>query len=934
MSAVPDNYDKLQRRRAEYKEAAPGAAVKVQAEVRRAQAKARTARMKREQLEQSAAELQAAVVIQARERGNAERRQLEQQKLVSSQSKSAVLIQSKWRSVAVRRSLVALQATLRAASFKRRKQVLENDHEDERRRRAELEVRLSVLEEEATKEKIAAAEHHRRSQLNKVKREDERNKKKIAFETEKQREALRARVASTVGAREARLAEESEMKEQHAKIAERFMAQEEAAQRRELDKRLKASLVVDVEHEAAAHEEYAIANQRREDRESLAYLCAELCGSMDVLTGAGVGEMFRALDPESYRPEELPKILTKMGAKVMAPGKGGTPQRRRRPTAEDLEGLARQSTDGSNLVVTLDRLYKWWDRGGSREIGELLGVPTGDRLSALAVLEYVRKFRANERVQLASTHCQRLWRGKRARLTTGPKLEQRRSELRAQLEAAEQEAAAQREKEEREELQKRQSAALTLQTSMRVFLAKRKVKRVRQKLLLSRKQAQRKSESKRQAQRRLVGRSDYEKRVDASSVREVPRRTSAADVFNIDEQGQAVESIWPKNWLRCLDEQTKRLYWYNHRSHESRWDAPPELAGLKPKSKHTRVAHEDDSWTARQNYKARTASVTAGMYGSRQPRFARARIIRQLRRTARPQSSLPARRTGSADARKLGSEAGVVDRRSAATSARPQQDNYGNQLSERSHRPASARPARETRSQRPQSPFSMRPASAGRVGRPQSAPDPTSVQSAENPHAIRRRAHINQLCQPKAIQNVLRLGGAEQFVARPPSMPRLKVIEPSMPAAAFTQHRNSTGPRQRPQSASAVVARRSVSRHRPRSATTGRGAGQGPLGRSVCKSSLVVPSSSGCVIHCTNITNLLHLRVFHFCEAPSAPAPAVKAAATHTGGTSVTAMEESSLRLEQRASEAAACEDYALAERLQARANAIRLHPGQSPQAR
>jgi hypothetical protein len=850
---VPDNYDALQRNRAKYKLAAPGAAVKVQAAVRRMQAKARAARVEREQLEQRATELEAAITIQARGRGNFERRRLERETLFVAQSNSAVAIQSKWRSVAVRRSLVATQSALRAASFKRRKKVLENDQEDERRRRALTEANLAALEEEAAKEKVAAAEHHRRSQLNKVKREDERNKKKLAFESEKQREALRARAASTVGAREARLAEESAMKEQHARIAEHAMAQQEAAQRRELEKRLKASIVVNVEHETAAQEEYAIANQRREDRESLAYLCAELGGSMDAVTGAGVGELFRALDPETYSPEKLPKILTKIGAKVMAPGKGGTPQRRRRPSAEDLEGLATQSSDGANLGVTLDRLFRWWDRGGSREIAELLGVSTGDRLSALAVLEYVRKFRANEREHLAVTHCQRLWRGKRARLAIAPQLEQRRMELHAQREAAETLAAAQREKEAREELQRKQAAALTVQTSMRVFLAVRKVKRMRQRAFMSRKQAQRRSESKRQSQRRLVGRSDYEKRIDAASVRVVPRRTSAADVFNIDAQGQVVESIWPKNWLRCSDEQTQRSYWYNHRTHESRWDAPPELAGLKPKTNHTKFAHEDDSWTERQNYKARTASVTAGMYGSRQPRFERARIIRRLK-TTRPHCVLPARRVGSADARNLGSEAGVVDRRSAATSARPRQDSLEDQPLERRHRrPVSARPAREALSLRPHSASGARPASTGRSGRPQSAPHPTSGQPAENLHATRRRAHMNQLCQPKAIQNVLRLGkeGAE-FEARPPSVPKCKGCEPSM-RVAFSQHCTSTEPHQRPQSARAVMYVRprllSASRQRPRSATAGRSAGQGPLGRSFRKlSSVVLYLAPRCII--------------------------------------------------------------------------------------
>ena len=37
------------------------------------------------------------------------------------------------------------------------------------------------------------------------------------------------------------------------------------------------------------------------------------------MTGAGIAELFRVLDPEGHTPEKLQAILVQMGAKAMAP---------------------------------------------------------------------------------------------------------------------------------------------------------------------------------------------------------------------------------------------------------------------------------------------------------------------------------------------------------------------------------------------------------------------------------------------------------------------------------------------------------------------------------------------------------------------------------------------------------------------------------------
>jgi hypothetical protein len=177
---------------------------------------------------------------------------------------------------------------------------------------------------------------------------------------------------------------------------------------------------------------------------------------------------------------------------------------------------------------------------------------------------------------------------------------------------------------------------------------------------------------------------------------------------------------------------------------------------------------------------------------------------------------------------------------------------------------------------------------------------------------------MNQLCLPKQIANVLLLQAEAPpqlkaaYEMRPPSVSSEIVMpcQPVMPAE----------PPARPQSArpaaSATAFQRPIAAIRPSSArpvATGRqrvavppsglnprgrvvASGQGPLGRTFRPSS----------------------------------APVVRTVPLTDEGE----REAIGLRLEQRMMEAAACEDYVRAEKLQARADAMRRHPGQSPQAR
>eukprot|EP01046_Picozoa_sp_COSAG06_P056169 COSAG06_NODE_10543_length_1662_cov_1.711452_2_plen_336_part_00 len=256
--SVPSNYEALQQRRQEYREKAPWAAVLVQTAVRRLQAKARVARLQREREDSLAAEQEASVVIQARERGNAERKRLAAAAEQAEQEHAATAIQSAVRNKALRRSLVATQAALKAASFKRRKTVLENDQKDARRRRSITEANLVELEAQAAAAAEAAEAHQRRARINKIKRQDERNAKRLALEAEAQRQQLRDRAANVVGSREARIAADAEEKQQDAQMADSAFATQEQHQMRLLNQRLKESLVVNLEHEVAAQEDYAV----------------------------------------------------------------------------------------------------------------------------------------------------------------------------------------------------------------------------------------------------------------------------------------------------------------------------------------------------------------------------------------------------------------------------------------------------------------------------------------------------------------------------------------------------------------------------------------------------------------------------------------------------------------------------------------------------
>jgi hypothetical protein len=256
--SVPSNYEALQQRRQEYREKAPWAAVLVQTAVRRLQAKARVARLQREREDSLAAEQEASVVIQARERGNAERKRLAAAAEQAEQEHAATAIQSAVRNKALRRSLVATQAALKAASFKRRKTVLANDHKDARRRRSITEANLVELEAQAAAAAEAAEAHQRRARINKIKRQDERNAKRLALEAEAQRQQLRYRAANVVGSREARIAADAEEKQQDAQMADSAFATQEQHQMRLLNQRLKESLVVNLEHEVAAQEDYAV----------------------------------------------------------------------------------------------------------------------------------------------------------------------------------------------------------------------------------------------------------------------------------------------------------------------------------------------------------------------------------------------------------------------------------------------------------------------------------------------------------------------------------------------------------------------------------------------------------------------------------------------------------------------------------------------------
>lgn len=57
-----------------------------------------------------------------------------------------------------------------------------------------------------------------------------------------------------------------------------------------------------MQRKSSALEDYAVAGQRREDREGLAYLCKELSGSMHMVTAPGIAELWRVLYAHTQRP--------------------------------------------------------------------------------------------------------------------------------------------------------------------------------------------------------------------------------------------------------------------------------------------------------------------------------------------------------------------------------------------------------------------------------------------------------------------------------------------------------------------------------------------------------------------------------------------------------------------------------------------------------
>ena len=428
-----------------------------------------------------------------------------------------------------------------------------------------------------------------------------------------------------------------------------------------------------------------------------------------------------------------------------------------------------------------------------------------------------------------------------------------------------------------------------LQTNIRVWLATRRVQRVRQAVFDKKKQRDLRTTRSKASQRRLLGGSGYEKRMDAVGNRVVARRGSGADIFEV-EAGQVVESVWPKHWLLCSDEETGERYWYNSRTHESRWDAPPSLAGLQTKPHVARTVHEDQSWAAREDYQARTVSVTAGMYDTRQPRYMyeRALINRRMRsgKTVKQQQALRER------AQRREAKTSVLDRRTGAMSARQVAGEAGSRTG--------SRPVSASRGRRPGS--TPRPLSASRQRK-------SDVEIAADNMA--RRAHMNKLCLPKQIANVLLLqaGAPPQlkgaYEMRPPSVSSEIVTpcQPVMPSEPPARPRSArpAASFQKPIAAILPSSARPASAGRQRVAVPPSAsnpprrvvaAGQGPLGRTFRPS--------------------------------SAPAPLTDEGEREAIG----------LRLEERVMEAAAREDYVRAEKLQARADAMRRHPGQSPQAR
>ena len=243
------------------------------------------------------------------------------------------VIQAQLRRKKLRRALIAAQASVRAASFKRREQVLTQDKEEMNRRWHVTEANLVVLEEEAAVAADAAESHQRRSWIITIKRQDERNAKRLALDGQAQREALRMEYAEHYGKR---AVEDVSFKRKESEEEDQAFAHLEAQQMKERQKVLKQSVVEQAHSEAqrfsaAAEEDYAIAGQRREDREGLAYLCKALSGDMHMVTAPGIAELWRVVDSDA-ESGDVQAVLREMKAKLTEVPKG-TPKRGRRGSA-------------------------------------------------------------------------------------------------------------------------------------------------------------------------------------------------------------------------------------------------------------------------------------------------------------------------------------------------------------------------------------------------------------------------------------------------------------------------------------------------------------------------------------------------------------------------------------------------------------------------
>ena len=340
-----------------------------------------------------------------------------------------------------------------------------------------------------------------------------------------------------------------------------------------------------------------------------------------------------------------------------------------------------------------------------------------------------------------------------------------------------------------------------MQTFARVFLAARRVGRVRHERQRRQRHVQAKKEQQLEAKRRLQGGSAVQKARAAAGVPVGGRRGSGVDVFEMGAAGQSVHSMWPMGWLLCVEDSSGLKYWYNQRTEETRWDPPPQLAGARPKRSLASAlkTHEDDSWAGREDYNTRTTKVTAGMYGRRQPRYTMCRL--QKARKARPgsggskQAQAQGQRQAAAvravvDSGRSGGAVGQRRRPATAGTARPQPQ--ARQRSAQSARPQSARPLTERekqahRQRRARTDALSLPKTLLRYGqlqqqwmaRPQSAREPPVAQRPAS--AARRPQSARPPSAPKAraAQGTAPRGGR---AFRPSSAPAARQVSHSSPA--------------------------------------------------------------------------------------------------------------------------------------------------------